>query len=91
MEKSKQPEEKTSKEAKEDEVEEINLNNGEEKKKEETLGRSIIEYLKEWCDDTTSHGFKNIVKTDSWIIRIAWILLVLGSMSYCMLSKLKND
>ena len=35
MEKSKQPEKKNSKEAKEDEVEEIHLNNGEEKKKEE--------------------------------------------------------
>ena len=83
----KQNEDKNLKEA---EIEEIKLSNdtGEEKKEEKTLGKSIVEYLKEWCDDTTSHGFKNIVKTDSWMIRIAWILLVIGSMSYCMLSKL---
>ena len=44
------------------------------------------ECVREWCEDTTSHGFKNMVKTDSWVIRIIWVILIIASMGYCIYS-----
>lgn len=41
----------------------------------------------EFCEDTSTHGLNNIVKTDSWIIRIVWILLVLTGTGYCTYCK----
>ena len=54
--------------------------------KEKQLNKLMKECVKEWCEDTTSHGFKNMVKTDSWLIRITWIILIIASMSYCVYS-----
>ena len=56
------------------------------KEKQKQLNSLMKECVKEWCEDTTSHGFKNMVKTDSWLIRITWIILIIASMSYCVYS-----
>ena len=42
--------------------------------------------VKEFCEMTSAHGFLNISKSTSWIVRIAWILLVIVSISYCIYS-----
>ncbi|RNA37541.1 FMRFamide-activated amiloride-sensitive sodium channel isoform X1 [Brachionus plicatilis] len=39
--------------------------------------------VKEWCENTSSHGFSNLIRTDSWIIRIVWLILVLLFIGYC--------
>ena len=62
----------------------------EKDKKEKELNSLMKECIKDWCEDTTSHGFSNMVKTDSWIIRITWIILIIVSMAYCMYSKYFN-
>ena len=36
----------------------------------------------EFCEDCTAHGLSNMIKTDSWIIRIAWITLMVIFFSY---------
>ena len=56
-------------------------------KQEEALKQLIKESVKEWCENTTSHGFSNMVKTDSWVIRSVWIVLVVVSMTYCFYCK----
>ena len=38
--------------------------------------------LKDWCEETTSHGFFNIIKTKNWISKIFWILIVITGISY---------
>ena len=45
--------------------------------------------LSEWCEDTTSHGFLNVVKTKNWISRIIWILLIVAGIAYSLLSIFK--
>ncbi|CAF1056474.1 unnamed protein product [Brachionus calyciflorus] len=58
----------------------------EEKKKEheEALNKLLKDCVREWCENTTSHGFANMVRTDSWIIRIIWLILVIIFMGYCI-------
>ena len=53
---------------------------------EENSKSSILNYIREWCLDTTSHGFSNIVKSKYWIAKIVWILFVIGGISYCFYS-----
>ena len=60
--------------------------NARQDEKNEELKQLMKDCIKEWCSDTTSHGFSNMVKTDSWAIRIAWIVLVVLSMGYCIYS-----
>ena len=55
-------------------------------KNKQNLNKILEDCVKQWCQDTTSHGFSNIVRTDSWLIKISWTLLVLASMGYCIYS-----
>jgi hypothetical protein len=41
----------------------------------------------QWSVDTTCHGFKNMVQSESWIVRIVWLSLIVTSISYCLYSK----
>jgi hypothetical protein len=50
------------------------------------LAALLEDCVKEWCEHTTSHGFSNMVRTDSWIVRLTWIFLVLISFGYCIYS-----
>jgi hypothetical protein len=59
----------------------------EKEKQKQKLNTILEDCVKRWCEDTTSHGFSNMVKTDSWIIRIIWIILIILSMGYCVYSK----
>lgn len=64
-----------------------------EKLKEEQDAKEAKEWRKivrEWCEDTTSHGFSNIIKTNSWFIRLCWIFILFFSIGYCFYSKSKN-
>ena len=51
------------------------------------LKKDLKGCLKEWCMDTTSHGFSNMVKADNWITRLAWLFLVITLTAYCFFSK----
>ncbi|CAF0821207.1 unnamed protein product [Brachionus calyciflorus] len=51
---------------------------------EEEMKKQIKECVREWCENTTSHGFSNMVKTDSNLIRVSWVVLVLCFSSYCL-------
>ena len=57
----------------------------------ENLSQQLKDYLREWCEDTTSHGFLNLVKTKNWISRIIWIILIVWGITYSLLSNLKNN
>ena len=46
--------------------------------------------VKEWCENTTSHGFSNMIRTDSWIVRIVWLILIFAFMGYCIFSNFKT-
>ena len=48
---------------------------------------SIKEIARVWCEDTTWHGFKNVVKNDSWIMKILWIAVLIGSTGFCVYSE----
>ncbi len=52
----------------------------------EKLRAKLKACLHEWCNDTTLHGFVNIVKTDSIIIRLIWIVLIITCLAYCIYS-----
>jgi hypothetical protein len=54
----------------------------------EKLRARVKACLHQWCNDTTLHGFVNIIKTDSIIIRLIWIVLVVVCLIYCFYSKL---
>ena len=36
----------------------------------------------DFCLDCTGHGLANIVKTDSWILKICWLVLVSAGTAY---------
>jgi len=38
--------------------------------------------------ETTAHGLPNIVKNDSWFLKVTWLILFLGGLGYCIYSKL---
>ena len=59
----------------------------EELKNVNTLKSELKKTAKEWCIDTTSHGFSNVVKADSWTIRIGWILVIIAFTGYCFYSE----
>lgn len=50
------------------------------------IKKVIKECVIDWCENTTSHGFSNLVRTDSWPIRILWLIIVIISMGYCFYS-----
>ena len=43
----------------------------------------ITQKATEFCEDTTAHGLRNIVKTDSWLFRILWVFLFVIAVLYC--------
>lgn len=49
------------------------------KENDASLDDKIKLILSEFCLDTSAHGFLNSYKTDSWIIRVIWIILIIGS------------
>ena len=51
--------------------------------KKKTLNDKLKKCSVDFCEDTSTHGLGNIVKTDSWVIRIIWIVLVLAGTVYC--------
>ena len=40
------------------------------------LKKELKDCAKSWCENTTFHGFLNIIKTDSYILRLTWIIIV---------------
>ncbi|RNA20730.1 FMRFamide-activated amiloride-sensitive sodium channel isoform X1, partial [Brachionus plicatilis] len=64
--------------------EKVFLDPEKQKKREEHEVQELLKKcVKEWCENTSSHGFSNMIRTDSWIIRIVWIILVLLFIGYC--------
>ncbi|RNA09553.1 FMRFamide-activated amiloride-sensitive sodium channel isoform X1 [Brachionus plicatilis] len=57
-----------------------------EKKQFNLIQEPLKKCILEWCENTSSHGFSNMVRTDSWIIRIVWLILVLLFIGYCIFS-----
>jgi hypothetical protein len=50
-----------------------------EKEKKKSISHIFFETLRECCSDSTSHGIPNIARSDSWLIRIFWFLLLCGA------------
>jgi hypothetical protein len=44
----------------------------------------IKETIKSIIEDSTIHGIPRLVKPNSWISKIAWMLFFIGSISYCI-------
>ena len=62
------------------------------KMKKINLRQSFNESLIKVCSESTSHGLPNIFRTQNWLIRIFWtILLATGTSAalYCKKKKLK--
>ena len=59
-----------------------------EKKEGETIGSKLLDELKNWNEDFTMHGFKNIMIAEYMITRIIWILLTKGMVAYSIYCKL---
>lgn len=57
--------------------------NNEANKKDDTFRRVLKETLIEWCKDSTSHGLLNIVKAQNVVIRLIWLVCLLGSTGVC--------
>jgi hypothetical protein len=56
-----------------------------EHKKKSTL-QIYLEILKECCSNSTSHGIPNIARSDNWIIKFFWFILLFGATAasvYC--------
>lgn len=57
------------------------------RKEMSTKSQKIKEAIKEFCLDTTAHGFANIVKTDLIIIKLIWSVIVVLAFNYCAYRK----
>jgi hypothetical protein len=57
---------------------------------EDNTSMIIKKMAKEWFENTTSHGFSNIVKSRNWFGRILWISILMASVVYCFYSKSTN-
>ena len=55
-----------------------------EKRNMESKSKKIKETIKSIIEDSTIHGIPRLVKPNSWISKIAWILFFIGSISYCL-------
>ena len=56
-------------------------------KQDQSLKSELKHCLKEWCIDTEYHGLVNIIRADNWIIKFAWLTLVISFTAYCFFSK----
>ena len=77
----------TAKESQKNILHKVERKETRKKSKYSKLKTNLKECLKEWCLDTTSHGFSNMVKADIRIIRLAWVILVVSLTTYCFYSK----
>lgn len=63
---------------------------GEKSKVERKTVKSILkDSLIEVCSNTTAHAIPNIFRTENWIVRIYWLLLLIaatGGSLYCNLT-----
>ena len=50
----------------------------------ENKSRKIKETIKSIIEDSTIHGIPRLVKPNSWISKMAWILFFIVSISYCI-------
>lgn len=57
------------------------------KDKKEQLKSLLEESVKEFCEDTSFHGFGNLLKADNWIYRVVWSIIIVVSMGYCFYCK----
>jgi len=48
------------------------------------INLKIKETIKSIVEDSTIHGIPRLVKPNSWISKIAWMLFLIASMSYCI-------
>lgn len=55
---------------------------------DKNTGAKLKECSVDFCCETSTHGLSNMVRTDSRIIRLVWILLVLTGTGYCTYCKL---
>lgn len=42
----------------------------------------------DWCEQTSSHGFSNIARTNSLIVKLIWISMIVFFTVYCFISML---
>ena len=66
----------------------ISRNEEIEKKEMTSVSSKLLDELKNWNEDFTMHGFKNIMKAEYMITRIIWILLTKGMVAYSIYFKL---
>lgn len=51
---------------------------------EENLASKVKLFFTEWLDGFTMHGFANINRTENIIFKVAWALLIVGLIGYCI-------
>ncbi|RNA17960.1 acid-sensing ion channel 1-like [Brachionus plicatilis] len=47
------------------------------------LKKKIRECILDWCENTTNHGFSNIVKADTILLRLFWVVILVLFSTYC--------
>ncbi|RNA31126.1 FMRFamide-activated amiloride-sensitive sodium channel isoform X1, partial [Brachionus plicatilis] len=65
--------------------EKLFTSSGEKIKEEDHKFRGLMKKcVKEWLENSSSHGFSNMIRADSWMIKIVWLILVFIFMAYCI-------
>lgn len=54
--------------------------------KDERLKNLLRECVREWSEHTTAHGFANISRANSVVVKLIWAALLILSVSYCIYS-----
>ena len=56
------------------------------RKKESKTKKEIIDITIECYENTTIHGFRNIIKADNIIIRLVWVIILIAGIGYSVYS-----
>ena len=54
-----------------------------EKMKRKSLRHKIYQFIKEWMNGFTMHGFSNVNKANNIMTKIAFVLILICMISYC--------
>lgn len=53
-------------------------------KNEEKLTSKVTNFIAQWLDGFTMHGFANFNRTESNFIKVTWAFLIVGLIGYCI-------
>ena len=66
----------------------VNENHQNSEINDKKLKNSLKDCVRSWCENTSSHGFYNMLESKFLINKIIWMILVLVGIGYCVLSNI---